>query len=65
MKRNKMQKSKLDWLLSEIPKGIDDLDAGRFKDGRIVMSETKDLLLKMKRKSTHQTKYSTGTRSDK
>ncbi len=46
--RDELRKSKLDALRAEIQKGIDDLEAGRFRDGRDVMREIKDRLLEMK-----------------
>ncbi len=46
--RDELRKSKLDVLQAEIQKGIDDLEAGRFRDGREVMKEINDRLLKMK-----------------
>jgi len=32
---NEIQKQKLEWLRREIQKGIDDLEAGRFRDGGV------------------------------
>ena len=46
--RDELRKSKLDALRAEIQKGIDDLEAGRFRDGRDVMREINDRLLEMK-----------------
>ena len=46
--RDEMRELKLDALRQEIQKGIDDLEAGRFGDGREAMAEKRELLLKMK-----------------
>ena len=46
--RDELRKGKLDALRAEIQKGIDDLEAGRFRDGREVMNEINDRLLEMK-----------------
>ncbi len=46
--RDEMRELKLDALRTEIQKGIDDLEAGRFRDGREVMAEKRERLLKMK-----------------
>lgn len=46
--RDEMRELKLQTLRSEIQKGIDDLEAGRFRDGGEVMAEFKSRLLKMK-----------------
>ena len=45
--RDELRKGKLDALRAEIQKGIDDLEAGRFRDGREVMNEINDRLLEM------------------
>jgi len=41
-------KEKWEWLRREIQKGIDDLEAGRFRDGEIAMAEIREKLLKLK-----------------
>jgi antitoxin ParD1/3/4 len=46
--RDEMRELKLDALRTEIQKGVDDLEAGRFRDGREVMAEKRERLLKMK-----------------
>jgi antitoxin ParD1/3/4 len=46
--RDELREMKLDALRNEIQKGIDDLEAGRFRDGREAMAEKRELLLKMK-----------------
>lgn len=46
--RDEMRETKLASLRGEIQKGIDDLEAGRFRDGNQVMTEFKQTLLKMK-----------------
>lgn len=46
--RDEMRETKLASLRAEIQKGIDDLEAGRFRDGNQVMTEFKQTLLKMK-----------------
>lgn len=48
--RDKAREEKLDWLKIEIQKGIDDLEAGRYRDGREVMSEITGRLLELKRR---------------
>jgi len=45
--RDEMRELKLAALRKEIQKGIDDLEAGRFKDGGEVMAEVKDRLLQL------------------
>jgi putative addiction module antidote protein, CC2985 family len=49
--RDEMREKKLESLRIEIQKGIDDLEAGRVRDGGQVMAEFKDRLIKMKRKN--------------
>lgn len=46
--RDELQEAKLNSLRAEIRKGIDDLEAGRYRDGAEVMAEIKDRLLKRK-----------------
>jgi antitoxin ParD1/3/4 len=46
--RDEMREMKLEALRTEIQKGIDDLEAGRFRDGREAMAEKRELLLRMK-----------------
>lgn len=46
--RDEMREMKLEALRTEIQKGIDDLEAGRFRDGPEFMAEKRELLLKMK-----------------
>jgi antitoxin ParD1/3/4 len=46
--RDEQHELKLEALRTEIQKGIDDLEAGRFRDGREAMAEKRELLLKMK-----------------
>ncbi len=46
--RDEMHELKLVDLRKQIQLGIDDLEAGRFKDGRKAMSQMKKRLLKMK-----------------
>ncbi len=48
--RDQIREEKLDWLKIEIQKGIDDLEAGRYRDGREVMSEITGRLLELKRR---------------
>ena len=48
--RDQAREEKLDWLKIEIQKGIDDLEAGRYRDGREVMSEITGRLLELKRR---------------
>ncbi len=43
--RDEMRETKLNALRAEIQKGIDDLEAGRFKDGPEAMAEIKERLL--------------------
>lgn len=49
--RDEMRELKLEALRKEIELGINDLEAGRFRDGRQAMAEMKDRLLKMKEKN--------------
>ena len=49
--RDEMRELKLEALRKEIQKGIDDLEAGRFRDGREAMAEKRERLLKMKEKN--------------
>lgn len=49
--RDEIREAKLEALRSEIQKGIDDLEAGRVRDGSEVMADFKRRLLKMKRKN--------------
>ncbi len=46
--RDQMREMKLEALRTEIQKGIDDLEAGRVRNGSEVMAEFKDRLLTMK-----------------
>ncbi len=46
--RDELRELKLDALRKEIQKGVDDLEAGRFRDGGEVMVEIKNRLLKLK-----------------
>jgi antitoxin ParD1/3/4 len=46
--RDELREMKLEALRTEIQKGIDDLEAGRFRDGREAMAEKRELLLRMK-----------------
>lgn len=46
---NEIQKQKLEWLRREIKKGIDDLEAGRFRDGNEVMAEMREMLINLKK----------------
>jgi antitoxin ParD1/3/4 len=46
--RDEQHELKLEALRTEIQKGIDDLEAGRFRDGREAMAEKRELLLRMK-----------------
>ncbi len=46
--RDELSELKLEALRTEIQKGVDDLEAGRFSDGRLAMQERRDLLLKLK-----------------
>ena len=43
--RNSIRKAKLKALRSEIQKGLDDLEAGFFKDGRKTMVELRNQLM--------------------
>lgn len=43
--RDEMREAKLNALRAEIQKGIDDLEAGRFRDGAEAMAEIKERLL--------------------
>ena len=47
--RDQMREMKLEVLRTEIQKGIDDLEAGRVRDGGEVMAEFKDRLVNMKK----------------
>ena len=49
--RDEMRELKLEALRKEIQLGINDLEAGRFRDGNTTMAEMKDRLLKMKEKN--------------
>ena len=49
--RDELRKMKLNALRQEIEQGIDDLEAGRFRDGKEVMAEFKSHLLSLKRKN--------------
>ncbi len=49
--RDELRELKLEALRTEIQKGVDDLEAGRFSDGRLAMREKRDLLLKLKENS--------------
>lgn len=44
--RDEMRELKLDALRKEIQKGVDDLEAGNFREGSEVMAEIKSRLLK-------------------
>ena len=46
--RDEMRQMKLQALRNEIQQGIDDLEAGRARDGREVMSEVRSRILKAK-----------------
>ena len=46
--RDELREMKLEALSTEIQKGIDDLEAGRVRDGGEVMAEFKSRLLSMK-----------------
>jgi antitoxin ParD1/3/4 len=46
--RDEMHEAKLNALRAEIQKGIDDLEAGRYRDGEEVMAEIKERLMKRK-----------------
>ncbi|MBC7899537.1 MAG: type II toxin-antitoxin system ParD family antitoxin [Saprospiraceae bacterium] len=43
--RDEFRQMKLDNLRKEVQKGVDDLEAGRFRDGSEVMAEMKERLL--------------------
>jgi antitoxin ParD1/3/4 len=45
--RDEMRELKLEALRTEIQKGVDDIEAGRFRDGHEVMAEKREYLLKM------------------
>ena len=49
--RDEMHEAKLNALRAEIQLGIDDLEAGRFRDGHEVMSEIKERLLRRQRQN--------------
>lgn len=49
--RDEIRELKLESLRKEIQKGIDDLEAGRFRTGREAMAEKRENLLKMKGKN--------------
>mgnify|MGYP001335334384 CR=1 FL=1 len=49
--RDEMRELKLQALRREIQFGINDLEAGQFREGRDAMAEIKDRLLKMKEKN--------------
>jgi len=49
--RDEMREMKLQALRKEIQKGIDDLEAGRARDGGEVMAEFKSRLLQIKEKN--------------
>ena len=44
--RDEFRQMKLDSLRKEIQKGVDDLEAGRFRDGREARAEMKERLLR-------------------
>ena len=46
--RDEMRETKLAALRAEIQKGIDDLEAGRYRDGEVVMSEIRERLMQRK-----------------
>jgi antitoxin ParD1/3/4 len=46
--RDDLREAKLNALRAEIQKGIDDLEAGRYRDGEEVMAEIKERLLERK-----------------
>lgn len=46
--RDEMREAKLNALRAEIQKGIDDLEAGRFRDGAEAMAEIKERLMARK-----------------
>lgn len=49
--RDEMREAKLNALRAEIQKGIDDLEAGRYRDGDQVMAEIKERLVKRKKQN--------------
>lgn len=49
--RDEMREIKLEALRAEIQKGVDDLEAGRVRDGSEVMAEFKNRLLEMKQRN--------------
>ncbi|MEP6789427.1 MAG: type II toxin-antitoxin system ParD family antitoxin [Acidobacteriota bacterium] len=49
--RDEMRETKLTALRAEIQKGIDDLEAGRFRDGGEAMAEIKERLLTRRRQN--------------
>lgn len=49
--RDQMREMKLEALRTEIQKGIDDLEAGRVRDGGDAMAEFKSRLLTMKKQN--------------
>jgi antitoxin ParD1/3/4 len=49
--RDEMREAKLNALRAEIQKGIDDLEAGRFRDGHEVMAEIRERLLQRKQQN--------------
>jgi antitoxin ParD1/3/4 len=46
--RDETREAKLTALRAEIQKGIDDLEAGRFRDGAEAMAEIRERLMKLK-----------------
>jgi len=46
--RDDLREAKLNALRAEIQKGIDDLEAGRYRDGEEVMAEIRERLLERK-----------------
>ena len=49
--RDDMREAKLNALRAEIQKGIDDLEAGRYRDGEVVMAEIRERLMQRKLKN--------------
>jgi antitoxin ParD1/3/4 len=49
--RDELREAKLESLRAEIQKGIDDIEAGRMRDGAEVMGKFKKRLLKIKRQN--------------
>lgn len=49
--RDEMREAKLKALRADIQKGIDDLEAGRYRDGDEAMAEIKERLLERKRQN--------------